>query len=189
LKSKIFWQVLLAPLAIFGHRIKRPPRGVVEDRLVNPIEAILDPERQRTIHLPTTLFPKGFSDVLVGLFHRGGSLTDGSEPSNGGVTARSLARVTMHPSNDECDSKHNDDQQEAKETAFPITAKRICTPSELAVTKPEILSLPEVSLKRGDTRAALSQCVQCLRVPGAEPGTEPVLPDQTNGDAHEQTNA
>ena len=97
--------------------------------------------------------------------------------------------LPMPFSNANCNHKCNRHQQEKQETGFPVTAKRIRTPSERFVTKPEILSFPEVSLKRHDPGAAFGQYLQCLWVRGAEPGIERVLQNQTNGDAHDQNNA
>src|ERR1043166_285888 len=68
-EPQILRQVFLAPIAILCHRIKRAPRCVIEHGLVNAVESVLDPELQRTRHLPPALLAEGFLRFLVGLFH------------------------------------------------------------------------------------------------------------------------
>ena len=98
-------------------------------------------------------------------------------------------RVSFHLSGPEHNGKERDEkQQEIHKTGCPVPTKGICTPSERLVTQPQILSSPEVSLKRHDSCAAFGQYLQRLWVLGAESGAEPVLQNQTNGDAGEQDN-
>jgi hypothetical protein len=99
-----------------------------------------------------------------------------------------MCRVPFHFSNPAGTNEHNDNQQEIHKTGCPVPTKGIGTPSERCVTKPEILALPEVSLECHDASAAFVQYLQRLRVLGAEPGIEPMLQNEADGDAAELDN-
>jgi hypothetical protein len=115
-----------------------------------------------------------------------------AQECNRGIIGMCVGAKVVLPmpfSNADCNHKCNRHQQEEQETGLPVAAKRICPLRERLVIEPDILSFPEVSLKRHDPGTAFGQYLQYLRVRGAETGIERVLQNQTNGDAHDQNNA